>query len=106
MTPDFTIKAGDPRTINGTYNAGLTDITGWVFTMSAKSAATPNAAVLWTKTAIIDDASAGTLHFTLDTTDTDQPEDLYYYDIKVVDDSAVKRHTTRSVFEIKGTITP
>lgn len=105
MTPDFTLKAGDPRTINGVYNGGLTDITGWVFTMAARRAASTNSPVLWTLTAIIDNAAAGTFHFTLSGTDTDQAEDLYYYDIKVVDDSSVQRHTTRSVFKIAETIT-
>lgn len=103
MTPDFIIPAGDTPTISGTLT-GVTTITGYIITMSAKANITDTSPI-FTLTATIDNATSGTFHFTPTTTNTNIPENIYNYDIKVIDSSGNILHTQRSVFEITKAIT-
>jgi hypothetical protein len=104
MIPDFTIPAGDNPTISGTVT-GISSIAGYIITFSAKKGTNKSITPIFTKTAIIDNPTAGTFHFNLTSTDTNQVEDMYNYDIKVLDGSGNIMHTKRSVFEITAIVT-
>lgn len=103
MTPDFTIPAGDTPTISGTIT-GVASIAGYTITLSAKKRIT-DTSPLFTLTATIDNATSGTFHFSPTAQNTNQPENIYYYDIKVVDNNGVPQHTNRSIFKITKAIT-
>jgi hypothetical protein len=102
-TPDFSLKQGDPRTLNLTIT-GFQTIASFVITMSCKRTLA-DAAPRWTETATITNPISGLCSIALTAPDTSIPEGTYIYDIKVVDNNGVPQHTQRSTFEITRVVT-
>jgi len=103
MTPDFQIVAGDNPSIAGQLT-GYTSIAGFTISMSIKENPT-DTSPLFTTTASIIDPVAGTFSFPFTSQQTDQAENIYNYDVKVVDASGNTLHTVRRLMEITEPIT-